>query len=203
MISQSVILQNNRAAHTSRWTNSRCNFNGRCTTSSSSNKLTAKNRREKYFKNGILYIKIEDKVFKYPPKGGVLIFNHDLTKVLMVRNNYHPYVECQKWGFPKGHVKEGESFTNCAMRECIEETGMNLNIKSDHPYILVNNSRYYVFISNENISSSIIPVDTNEINAVQFIDLTDALSLTMNKEAAVILKTKIKLAKKIGLKVQL
>lgn len=184
-------------AKQSKWVNSRCNFNGR---QNSSNLLAT---RQKYYKNGILYIQIGEKIFKYPPKGGVLIFNHTMDKILMVRNNYHPYIECQKWGFPKGHVKPGESFTDCAIRECSEETSMHINIPNDHPYILVNNSRYYVFVANENIHSNIIPMDTNEINAVQFIDTSCVNSLTMNKEASVILKTKIKMAKQLAVNVQL
>ena len=189
MVTQSIIRIHD---HTSRWTNSRCNFNGRRPI-----------KRQKYYENGILYIKLGDKTFKYPPKGGVLIFNHNLEKVLMVRNNYHPYVECQKWGFPKGHVKEYETFTECAMRECVEETSMKLEITPNHPYILINNSRYYVFVAEKHINATIIPLDTNEINAVEFIDTCRVNSLQMNKEASVILKTKLQVAKEISVKVQL
>tara|TARA_Y100000389_G_scaffold201050_1_gene242827 strand:- start:1122 stop:1691 length:570 start_codon:yes stop_codon:yes gene_type:complete len=189
MVVPSMITINDRPT---RWTNSRCNFNGR--------RLL---KRHKYYENGILYIQLGEKTFKYPPKGGVLIFNHNMEKVLMVRNNYHPYTECQKWGFPKGHVKKDESFTQCAMRECSEETSMKLDITPEHPYILINNSRYYVFVAEKHINATIVPLDTNEINAVEFIDTHRVNTLQMNKEASVILKNKLQFAKEISIKVQL
>lgn len=44
------------------------------------------------------------------------------------------------WGFPKGHLKEGESELECAGRELIEETGavnlrLNPEIKFEENYI--------------------------------------------------------------------
>lgn len=35
------------------------------------------------------------------------------------------------WGFPKGHVEEGETEEETAKREVLEETGLEINICSD------------------------------------------------------------------------
>lgn len=44
-------------------------------------------------------------------KGGAL--------VAMVKDSYG------KWTFPKGHVRRGETLSEAAMRECLEETGLH------------------------------------------------------------------------------
>jgi 8-oxo-dGTP pyrophosphatase MutT (NUDIX family) len=49
-------------------------------------------------------------VFRRTPEG--------LTRFLLIRDSYH------NWGFPKGHLEEGESPTEAARRETAEETGL-------------------------------------------------------------------------------
>jgi 8-oxo-dGTP pyrophosphatase MutT (NUDIX family) len=41
-------------------------------------------------------------------------------QVLLVR----PFADRDAWGIPKGHVDEGESFVECALRETREEAGI-------------------------------------------------------------------------------
>lgn len=60
---------------------------------------------------------------------GVILFNED--KVLLLQ---HPDTNNKKghWDFPKGHVENGESETQTALRELAEETGIiNLKLFSD------------------------------------------------------------------------
>tara|TARA_B100000575_G_C23134334_1_gene658597 strand:- start:2651 stop:3244 length:594 start_codon:yes stop_codon:yes gene_type:complete len=155
-------------------------------------------KRTSYFEGDTLIVTIGNKTYKYPPKGGVLIFNKTKTKVLMVKNNYHPYPKCQKWGFPKGHCEKEELPSECAMRELYEETGLKIMVTNNNNSILINNSRYYIFYLKNDFNSSIEAIDKNEINAVQFIDLCNILSLNLNKEAQTMLKRKLKFAKKIA-----
>ena len=52
--------------------------------------------------------------------GGV-VFKDNL--VLLIRN-YKPQRGVEFWGFPKGHIEQGESDTEAALREVNEETGI-------------------------------------------------------------------------------
>ena len=162
-----------------------------------------RNIRQKYYEGKTLCIKIGENIFRYPPKGGVILFNEDKSKVLMVRNNYHPWVQCQKWGFPKGHCNEGEAYNDCAKRELHEETGLIIDVKYDDKYIIINNSRYYPYCIKANNSYSASPIDTNEINKVEFHSPNAVGSIKMNKEASLMLTKKITLARRIARDIQL
>ena len=126
-----------------------------------------------------------------------MLFNTDFTRILIVKNNYHPYPQCQKWGYPKGHVENNETTYECAKRELYEETGLVINI-SEHKTVNVNNSKYYVFTTDEAELKNINPVDTNEINAAQFQDNSTIQSLNLNREASVLIKKSIKYLKSIA-----
>lgn len=41
------------------------------------------------------------------------------------------------WGLPGGKLDPGETIAQCALRECLEETGMKLKIDLDNPFVAV------------------------------------------------------------------
>ena len=46
---------------------------------------------------------------------------------LIIRDSY------DNWGFPKGHVEDGERIEAAALREVIEETGLDdLTVRGEH-----------------------------------------------------------------------
>lgn len=61
----------------------------------------------------------------YEKSCGAIIFykTKQNTKVLLVKNNSGRY-----WGFPKGHIEEGENEQETAIREIKEETGLDVTI---------------------------------------------------------------------------
>ena len=85
----------------SKWKNSMLRNRGK--------KIDSLKQKKRIYKDGILYVTIGDRTLKYPPKAGIMLFNSTFDKILMVKNNYHPYPKCQKWGYPKGHLEEGET----------------------------------------------------------------------------------------------
>ena len=64
--------------------------------------------------------------------GGIVI---DSNKVLLVRNRKSEYVDDPKsfWGFPKGHMEEGETPKDAAKREVSEETGFIVELSDEKP----------------------------------------------------------------------
>lgn len=59
----------------------------------------------------------------------VIRYVDDKPQVLLVR----PFEDRDSWGIPKGHVDEGESFQDCALRETLEEAGINARILETEP----------------------------------------------------------------------
>ena len=57
------------------------------------------------------------------PAYGAIMFNEDLSKVLLVRG-----YNGQAYGFPKGKINEAESETQCAKREVWEEVGYDVEM---------------------------------------------------------------------------
>jgi len=56
--------------------------------------------------------------------GGIVIKNANSMKVLLIKDSYG------RWTWPKGHIEEGESAEDTALREISEETGLkNIRIK--------------------------------------------------------------------------
>lgn len=62
--------------------------------------------------------------------GGV-VFKKDKqqVKILLIRN-YKPDREVNYWGFPKGHLEEGEKSMEAALREVEEETSVEAKVVS-------------------------------------------------------------------------
>ena len=100
-------------------------------------------------------------------------------------------------GLSKRTRENNETTYECAKRELYEETGLVINI-SEHKTVNVNNSKYYVFTTDEAELKNINPVDTNEINAAQFQDISTIQSLNLDREASVLIKKSIKYLKSIA-----
>ena len=64
--------------------------------------------------------------------GGIVLIDN---KVLLVKNRlrkeYKEYYDSGFWGFPKGHMEEGESPLKAAEREVFEETGFKVKSISE------------------------------------------------------------------------
>ncbi|MBQ1350205.1 MAG: NUDIX domain-containing protein, partial [Ruminococcus sp.] len=56
--------------------------------------------------------------------GGIIFYKtRQNTKILLVKNNNGRY-----WSFPKGHIEDGETEQQTAIREIKEETGLDVTI---------------------------------------------------------------------------
>lgn len=97
---------------------------------------------------------------------GCIITNPSASKVLLVKG-------ISKWGFPKGHVEEGEQPFETAVREVYEETGLRVTVNIDEHVTLGGNNMYYYASAAECVCT---PIDTDEIMQVRWIPLTDLYS---------------------------
>ena len=144
------------------------------------NDFSAFRKNKKQYINNELVIKRNNKVNVYPLKAGVIIFNHDKTKVLSVQNNY--VRKNGKWGLPKGHLEQYETISKAAQRELYEETSLKLDISMNDPKIKINNTTYFIYYMNESVIKTLNVIDTNEIKDIQFLEINSIPSMNTNKE---------------------
>ena len=79
--------------------------------------------------------------------GGIVFKN---SEVLLVENARMNNPEEKWWGFPKGHLEEGESSEQAAVREVEEETGIKAEITGK-----VGQSKYVITKNNEKIFKAV------------------------------------------------
>ena len=101
---------------------------------------------------------------------GCIIINEN--KVLLVKQTEG------HWGFPKGHVEQGETEVQTAIREVKEETNIDVEVKEDKRY----EEEYYpeenikkqvVYFLAKNITTNIIP-QQSEIQEIKWVPLNEA-----------------------------
>ena len=101
---------------------------------------------------------------------GLIIINEN--KVLLVKQTEG------HWGFPKGHVEQGETEVQTAIREVKEETNIDVEVKEDKRY----EEEYYpeenikkqvVYFLAKNITTNIMP-QQSEIQEIKWVPLNEA-----------------------------
>lgn len=82
------------------------------------------------------------------------------------------------WSIPKGHQKHmKEPYSECAMREVYEETGLKLKITKNFKKIEIGNIVYYLVELNDFYKKFIKIQDTEEIKTYDWINVKDILQL--------------------------
>jgi len=83
-----------------------------------------------------------------------------------------------KWSFPKGHKNRSETYFDCAIRETVEETGINLVDKTPVAYHKLSVGEYFFFELDEEIRPMI--QDTSEIIQANWVPLHEISRLSCN-----------------------
>lgn len=139
--------------------------------------------KNEYSAGGIVFRKIDHKI-----------------EILMI---FDPY---DKWAFPKGHIEEGESAREAALREVSEETGIDQKhlkiikeIGKTNFWFTLNNNKIHKFLELYLIKSSssvnIKPQLEEKIKKVKWINISRALDAFGYDNGKEVLKEAIKYLK--------
>jgi len=127
--------------------------------------------------------------------GGIVLSEN---KILLVKNKKgDSSVDSESWwGYPKGHLEEGEKPSEAAVREVYEETGFEVKIINNKP---VAESRYEIERSGEVLQKTVWFYEMevvepfknepdDEIDEIALVDFESALDLLTHDEDRKILK---------------
>lgn len=99
--------------------------------------------------------------FKESKRAGVVIIHKKKNQVLLVQSRGI------FWGFPKGSVEGDETLIECAKREILEETSIELSIEAQDFFICHNRTHYYMKVVDVKPR-----IDIEKIRSIEFNDCT-------------------------------
>ena len=127
--------------------------------------------------------------------GGVVLLK---KKILLVKNKKGDSTEDRSpwWGYPKGHLEEGEKPVDAAVREVFEETGFEVKAKKNKP---IAESRYEISRAGKKVQKTVWFYEMEviepfknepdeEIEEIALVDFESALDLLTHEEDKKILK---------------
>lgn len=110
--------------------------------------------------------------------------------LVMQERDEHPDIDPECWGFPGGHVEEGESYEAAAYRELAEETGVVLHDE----LALFGEYRYFSPVCGEEDEFQLFvagtdrtEVECHEGRQMVFVDPTVAATLSLTQSARIVL----------------
>ncbi len=121
--------------------------------------------------------------------GGIVLLEQ---KILIVKNKRgdSPEDGLSWWGYPKGHMEEGEKPADAAVREVFEETGFEVKLKSNKP---IAESRYEISRDGEKVQKTVWFYEMeviesfknepdDEIEEIALVDFDSAFDLLTHEE---------------------
>lgn len=124
----------------------------------------------------------------YEKSCGAIIIDDD--KVLLIKQGNGD------WGFPKGHMIDGESEFETAIREVKEETNIDILIDENYRYVISymvneNTMKDVVFFIAKKLSNVLI-LQESEIDKLEWLDMNDALNKISHEDVKDVLKKAMK-----------
>lgn len=114
--------------------------------------------------------------------------------LLMQERDEHPALDPCRWGFPGGHLVEGETFRDGAVRELVEETGVTLapealtlvgEARVDHTDVYGTHDRVRFFVAPTDLGDH--DVECREGRRMVFVDAASVAGLPLTRSAAAVL----------------
>lgn len=127
---------------------------------------------------------------KYEKSCGAIIFDEDKILVIQQKKGH--------WGFPKGHVEEGETEVETAIREIKEETNLDVEINEKYRYVETYSPeedivKDVVFFVAKKIGGE-IRVQEEEVNNAEWLTYEEAMEvLTYDSSKSVLKKVMVDL----------
>lgn len=119
---------------------------------------------------------------------GCIILN-DKKEILLVHQN------AGHWGLPKGHIEEGETEVQTAIREVKEETNIDVEVNTNYRYSMIYSpkedvEKEVIYFIAKNISNSCKP-QHEEVQDIKWLDINNAIeTITYDNSKELLRKVK-------------
>lgn len=114
---------------------------------------------------------------KRPTRAGTIIINYNTNEILITQSYG------RHWGLPKGHLEKDENCIDCAIRETLEETGIELSIHNlREKKSIYNGDAIYYLVDGTTLNFNIEKIDTKEISGIIWITIDNLKEKIKNKE---------------------
>lgn len=98
-------------------------------------------------------------------KSGILLYDENTNNILLIQSKGN------LWGIPKGTMEKNETYIDCAIREVLEETGLNLKGFSLENNVVIDTSVYYL-VYHEKCDVDVQTVNKdNDVNSIGWVNL--------------------------------
>lgn len=119
---------------------------------------------------------------------GCIVLNEKKEILLILHNAGH-------WGLPKGHVEEGETEVQTAIREIKEETNIDVEVNTNYRYSMIyspkeNVEKEVIYFIAKNISNNCKP-QIEEVQDIKWLDIDNAIeTITYDNSKELLKKVK-------------
>ncbi len=136
---------------------------------------------------------------QYEKSCGAIVYRkfHGNTEILLIK-----HVNSGHWSFPKGHVEEGETEEETALREGKEETGIDILVDTSFRetvqyYPRKDTQKVVVYFLGKARNYDFIPQE-EEIAAIKWVEIGNAAAmLTYENDKTIVAKAKVEIKNKI------
>lgn len=136
---------------------------------------------------------------QYEKSCGAIVYRkfHGNTEILLIK-----HVNSGHWSFPKGHVEEGETEEETALREVKEETGIDILVDTSFRetvqyYPRKDTQKIVVYFLGKARNYDFVPQE-EEIAAIKWVEIGNAATmLTYENDKTIVAKAKVEIKNKI------
>ena len=136
---------------------------------------------------------------QYEKSCGAIVYRkfHGNTEILLIK-----HVNSGHWSFPKGHVEEGETEEETALREVKEETGIDILVDTSFRetvqyYPRKDTQKIVVYFLGKARNYDFVPQE-EEIAAIKWVEIGNAAAmLTYENDKTIVAKAKVEIINKI------
>ena len=103
------------------------------------------------------------------------------VQILLIQPKGHT-----EWGFIKGKIEPNETITECAKRETLEETNIDIIINNLEDYFIQKNKRKDVgifLINTKTLNLKNIKLQKGEVHRIKFFDLESDIIINKNQSS--------------------